>query len=369
MRKIYYHFSVLLITTALFSSCKKDVITPETSETINSTYMAQGRACGTAIEADMWNYGLIGGKVSITNDETNVYVAVSTADPAYKLKTIRIAYGSINHLTFDINSSWDNLIGITNPDILVNVSPLASTYTVTIPRTNISTSCINLSVHALVTDGISNANDFGMWINPINIVNSYAWSSYLEYCVQACPPPPPTECGQLRTQTPGGWGAVPHGNNPGTYLHANFNAAFPQGLTIGCAPVGYSIVFTNPQAITDLLPTGGTAKALTDNALNPSNPAAYKNVLISHITALSLSVGFDDADANFGFAPVRLGDMKIGSGTFANMTVRNFLDLANKILGGCNNTYTPKQINDAAAKINENYVDGRMDNGFVVCPL
>src|SRR5688572_32802239 len=66
---------------------------------------------------------------------------------------------------------------------------------------------------------------------------------------------PAANCGSLRTQTPGGWGSTPRGNNPGSYLHANFDDAFPGGLTIGCENGG-SITVTSAQAITNLLPTG-----------------------------------------------------------------------------------------------------------------
>src|SRR4029079_4504484 len=37
----------------------------------------------------------------------------------------------------------------------------------------------------------------------------------------------PPGCTGFRTQTQGGWGTDPTGNNPGVYLHANFAAAFP----------------------------------------------------------------------------------------------------------------------------------------------
>src|SRR5205085_783181 len=77
-------------------------------------------------------------------------------------------------------------------------------------------------------------------------------------CFVTPPPPPPGDCGQLRTQTPGGWGAKPAGNNPGTYLYAHFAAAFPSGLTVGVTP-NYNIKLTSPQAVTNFLPSGGKA--------------------------------------------------------------------------------------------------------------
>ncbi|HEU4607809.1 MAG TPA: T9SS type A sorting domain-containing protein, partial [Chitinophagaceae bacterium] len=177
-------------------------------------------------------------------------------------------------------------------------------------------------------------------------------------------PPPPADCGQLRTQTPGGWGAEPHGNNPGTYLHNNFTAAFPNGLRVGCDG-NYHIDLTNAQAITDLLPTGGKAAVLTKNE---TNPAAVKNVLVGHLVALTLSTGFDVYDDNFGQAGITLGQMEIGSGTFAGWTVNEFLAEANKVLGGCSTSYTVTEVLETATAINENYVDGSQDGGFLDCP-
>jgi hypothetical protein len=174
-----------------------------------------------------------------------------------------------------------------------------------------------------------------------------------------------SSCGQHRTQTQGGWGSTPSGNNPGAYLHANFNAAFGDSLTVGCAPGSYYIRLTSAQAVTNLLPTGGKAAALTTNA---TDPASVKNVLVGQLVALKLSVGFDAYDANFGGSSVELGNMIIGSGTFKGFSVYEFLDIAEKVLGGCNSSYTPTQVNEAASSINENNVDGKTDNGFLKCP-
>jgi len=173
----------------------------------------------------------------------------------------------------------------------------------------------------------------------------------------------PSVCSPLRTQTPGGWGSTPRGNNPGTYLHNNFAAAFGT-LTIGCVQ-GKTLTVTSAAAITRLLPTGGKAAVLSMNAINPT---AIKNVLVGHLIALTLSVGFDTHDPNFAAAPASLGDMIVGSGTFSGMTVNDFMDIANDVIGGCNSIYSIQDVLTTATLINENYVDGTMDNGFLTCP-
>jgi hypothetical protein len=172
-------------------------------------------------------------------------------------------------------------------------------------------------------------------------------------------------CGGFRTQTQGGWGSTPSGNNPGSYLHANFSTAFPKGLTVGCAPGNYYLKLTSAQAVTNLLPVGGKASLLTANV---TDPASLKNVLVGQLVALKLSVGFDYYDADFGTSPLLLGDLVIGSGPFAGYSVFQFLRAAELTLGGCNSDFTPQQINETASSINENFVDGKTNNGFLVCP-
>jgi hypothetical protein len=174
-----------------------------------------------------------------------------------------------------------------------------------------------------------------------------------------------SSCGQLRTQTQGGWGSKPSGNNPGTYLHANFDAAFGNELTVGCYPDNYYVRLTSAQAITNLLPVGGKAARLTTNY---GDPASLKNVLVGQLVALKLSVGFDDWDQNFGKSTTTLGEMIIGSGTFAGTSVYEFLAIGELVLGGCNSEYTVQQIVETASSINENYVDGTTNNGFLLCP-
>ena len=173
-----------------------------------------------------------------------------------------------------------------------------------------------------------------------------------------------SDCGELRTQTPGGWGATPRGNNPGSYLHANFADAFPGGLTIGCE-TGQTLTVTSAQAVTNLLPTGGKAAKLHSTSVNPGS---VKNVLVGHLIALSLSSGFDMYDPGFGASTTHLSDMIIGSGTFAGMTVGAFIDIANNVIGGCSNDYSIQDVLATATAINESYVDGTTTGSFLTCP-
>ncbi len=163
----------------------------------------------------------------------------------------------------------------------------------------------------------------------------------------------------FRTQTIGGWGSKPNGNNPGKYLHHNFNSTFPQGVLIGS---GHTIRFTSADAITEYLPDGGSPKALDGSYTNPEK---LRNNLASQILALTLSVGFDRANPDFGKSPALLGNQKITTGTFKGWTVQQLLAEANRVLGGMSSAYSPSVLNDAISKCNEAFVDGRKSTGYL----
>jgi hypothetical protein len=174
----------------------------------------------------------------------------------------------------------------------------------------------------------------------------------------------PPDCGGFRTQTQGGWGQCQqNGNNPGSYLANNFAAAFPNGLVVGCLN---TLTLTSSSAVCQFLPSGSTPKKLTVDMVDPSN--SYKNVLAGQVVALTLNVGFDAYDANFGGSGTLLGGQIIVSGQFAGWSVQQLLDTANYVLGGCASQYSPSAINNAVSAVNENYVDGVQDHGFLACP-
>jgi hypothetical protein len=168
---------------------------------------------------------------------------------------------------------------------------------------------------------------------------------------------------EFRTQTQGGWGAGPNGNNSGVYLHANFTAAFPSGLVVGC---DYTLTLTSAQAVTDFLPSTSTADTMAVDRTDPAG--GYNNVLAGQVVALALNLGFDSYDANFGTSTASLGSLVIASGDFAGLTVQQLFDEANAFLGGCASAYTASQLNAAVTAVNENFDNGTQNNGYVLCP-
>ncbi len=176
-------------------------------------------------------------------------------------------------------------------------------------------------------------------------------------------------CKGFKTFTQGGWGAVPHGGNPGAYLNypGRFSSVFPTGLLIGCAG-GNTLKLTSAQAVTNFLPSGSTPRALpTGNLVNPTR-ANYFNVFAGQLVALTLNVKMDAAILNFAPANLNLKDLYITQGVFIGLTVNQLLVEANKKIGGCSRTsYSLSQFNEAADKINNSFDGGKVINDYLSC--
>lgn len=173
-------------------------------------------------------------------------------------------------------------------------------------------------------------------------------------------------CGGFRTQTQGGWGTKGSGNNPGKYRDQHFNTAFPNGITIGCGE--RKLVLTSSKAVQSFLPSGSSARMLSKGTM--TNPGkSYKNVLAGQLVAATLSIGFDANDGTFSSSDVSLGDLKFKSGPFFDLSISEVVEIANQYIGGCNSSYSASQLNSALTDFNENYVDGRSDNGKMSCPV
>lgn len=174
------------------------------------------------------------------------------------------------------------------------------------------------------------------------------------------------DCTGFKTFTIGGWGTNCHGQNPGCYRDANFELAFPNGLTIGCGD--NLLVFTSSSAIKDFLPSGSTPRALDEGTLTDPGKS-YKNVLAAQLVGVTLAVGFDEYDEDFSSNWQYFANLIIASGTFEGMSVYDFLELANNVIGGCTTGYSFSDLNATATAINENYVGGNIDNDYLICPI
>ena len=359
--------SIGIFLLFIFYSCQKEFSNKAGERKLSASTLSTLAECGTPLTKDLLDQGGVTdvGDLVVSNDENFITLKVTSNTPGAVITEIIAVYGSEAYVqnALTVNPVWQACEG---PSITNRVKTVASLNedTLKIPNSEFQPdNCIWIGLY--VTFRNEGGFEWCTYASPSDMqFGSAQWQSAFQYCRQDCPP---TDCGQLRTQTPGGWGAKPAGNNPGTYLHANFAGAFPSGLAIGCYPGDFYVRFTSAQAITDYLPAGATPSVLTANYSNPATKA-LKNTLVMHVVAATLSTGFDVYDPNFGQAGINLGEMVIGSGTFQNWTVNELLAEANKVLGGCGGSYTPQQLNDALDKVNNNYVDGNVDNGFLICP-
>lgn len=132
-------------------------------------------------------------------------------------------------------------------------------------------------------------------------------------------------------------------------------------------------------------------KFLTEDDVDPSEPVSKKKksfttagVFAGQVTALTLSVGFDsnasatpddELDICSTFAPTddapstTLAELVVVDSESAcfEMTVQEVLDEANAVLAG-GGALTVNEINGCVSSINENFVDGGIDNGFLGLP-
>ncbi len=197
--------------------------------------------------------------------------------------------------------------------------------------------------------------------------------------------------GDFCTQTQGGWGSTPHGNNPGACLHEWFATVFPSGLVIGDqnGPDGdmcWAILLTDAQAVTDFLPTGGTPAVLTGDLTDPLVSSA--GVFAGQLVAATINAAFSQYNADHGEGsltcgggrtfPGGLGDLLLVGGCggidplLDGISVNDLLAMANCVIGsdsgacgacGVPGGITISDISDALAAVNQNYVDCDTDNG------
>ena len=165
---------------------------------------------------------------------------------------------------------------------------------------------------------------------------------------------------RFQTHTQGGWGAVAHGDNPGSYRDDNFADAFPDGATIGNASE-FTTLFTDAHAVQDFLPAGGTPNPFNQDHTNPTSTEA--GVLAGQALALTLNIGFDLYDPDFAPSTDNLADFRVNelSNICYGMTAQEVLDEANTVLGGLPGSFSPSEINDCATWINERFVHGGDD--------
>lgn len=366
MKKLFLALPVLLLISlfAYFQGCSDNdpVISSNSTQSLDVSCPPQDVWSGQTNDV---------GDVTLTSDNNNFIINVILTSPIKNAaEAVKLYLNGAQPPSGLCKRPTGNEYTYKSPNPYIVISSDRMHIVITIPKSEVTLAdgCMYMFLHFDMADGNT---AFGGNTPRNESCGNGSWFYFAQFCNNCWqdPPPPPSNCtdpGEFRTQTQGGWGAPPHGGNPGTYLHDNFSGAFPNGVTIGCS-TGYKITLTSASAVTAFLPQGGKPKAITQNYLNPSNKIT---VLAGQVLALKLSVGFDIYDDDFGASTINLKDLVyVANGSpLYGLTVEQILNLGEQILGGCSTAFTPAQINEAIANINETFVDGTMAGNVLICP-
>lgn len=176
-----------------------------------------------------------------------------------------------------------------------------------------------------------------------------------------------TGCAGIRTESQNSWGAAPNADNAASYMLSHFAEAFssPNYLKIGSAARQWKL--NSGSSVTAFLSSIGPSSVLAlGTVLNPGH--SYGNTLAGQLVALKLSVAFDQLDPDFSASDVLLKDMIIQSGPAAGRSVHQLIRIADQYLGGKASLASYRDdIRDALASVNQGYMAGQMDSGYLGC--
>ena len=168
------------------------------------------------------------------------------------------------------------------------------------------------------------------------------------------------------TYSKGGWGSKAAGNNVGALRDQYFDQVYPGNFVIG-NPNGFTITFNSSEDVKNYLPGGGQPAVLSGNWINPEKSDALGN-MADQIIAARLNrdfnaAGFLGVNANFS-----LGELVFIDGPFANMSVNDFLTMAEIALGGGDmNDFSASDYSTAAESIINSFHEG-VNSNILTCP-
>jgi len=157
----------------------------------------------------------------------------------------------------------------------------------------------------------------------------------------------PFQIGDFVTYSQGSWGGNPATDPAAQLLLAQFDGFYTGGLEVGViGGAGFSMIFTSAPAALFYLPGTGTPGVLTADLVDPTSTGS--GVTGGEVIALQLNVDFSDANYLTGTAGIPFGDLVLTDLAFAEefngLTIRQFLAVANRILGGGVNPTTDDEL-------------------------
>ncbi len=154
----------------------------------------------------------------------------------------------------------------------------------------------------------------------------------------------------FETFSKGGWGSRANGDNPGALRDEYFDQVYPGSLVVG-DPAHFTITFESSSDVEDYLPGGGTSRVLTRSWTNPDEDEELGN-MADQIIAARLNRDYSEAGFLGDNESFKLGELVFADGPFVNITVNDFLAMAEIALGGGDmNGFTVTQYKSAAENI------------------
>lgn len=145
--------------------------------------------------------------------------------------------------------------------------------------------------------------------------------------------------GDLVTYNQDSWGGDPTSSTAAALLLAQFNTVYllTGGVEVGIVgAAGFSMLFTSAASILGYEPANGSAAPLNSDLLDPTSSAS--GVFGGFVLALQLDLDFSDAGQLPNVSGLAFGDLRLCSLTatpgYNNMTIRQFRNEVNAVLGG-----------------------------------
>lgn len=336
-----------------------------------------GPVCGTATVTTLYAGRTIdAGTVTVSNDSSNLYVTFSTQD-GWELTETHLAIattlsgipqtksGNPKVGNFPYQRTYDP--SVTSDVYVFSLDQLA--VSLGLDRFTCGATSLVLAAHAVVVQHDGNggvtSRETG-WGSGTGFPGGN-WATWFGSTVQCCAATG-IQPGDFRTQTQGGWGASCQGQNPGCYRDDHFDACFSTGGLVVGDPSGSTATFTSSGAVEGFLPQGGPAASLIQSHVDPTSTEA--GVLAGQLVALALSVSFDLCDPDFGASPLSLRNLLVceTANVCNEWTVGSLLFEGSAVLAGLPSVFTPAEISECLARINENFVDGTQVGTYLCLP-
>ncbi len=168
----------------------------------------------------------------------------------------------------------------------------------------------------------------------------------------------------MASYSQGGWFQKAAGNNVGSIRDAYFDEIYPGDLVVG-NPDGYTITFNSSEDVKNFKQGGGAA-VLSQSYTNPTFKLGN---MASQIIAARLNRDYSAAGRIGTSNEYNLGELVFADGEFQNMTVNDFLTMAEIALGGGDlNGHTAGDFANAAEVINLSFHEGTVNSGALTCP-